>query len=145
MASLILELIDRDDLPCARDSRALNRRQAHSTAAEDRDRRARFDARSVEHRADAGGDAAADQRGAVERNLLGDFHQRVLMHEHVFRVGREVRELANHLALLREPRGVALGAAAPPPCSCIDSDGPTCNPRNSRRKRRGSRSRGRPV
>ena len=29
--------------------------------------------RGVEHRADAGGDAASDQRGAIERHLVGIF------------------------------------------------------------------------
>ena len=53
----------------------------------------------VQHRADAGGDAAADQRGAVERHVVANLHDGVLVHEHPFGIGREVGELIDGLAV----------------------------------------------
>ena len=51
----------------------------------------------AEHRADAGGDAAADERGAVERHVVADLHQRVLVHEHLLGERAAVDELVHRL------------------------------------------------
>ena len=50
-------------------SRACTAGQPDAAATDDRDARARFDARAVAHRADAGHDAAPDQRREVEREV----------------------------------------------------------------------------
>ena len=101
------ELVDRDDLARAGDPRALDCREADAARAEHRDGRAGLDFGGVQHRADAGGDAASDQRGAIERDVLADFHQCVLMQQHLLAVGRNVEELIDWLALLRDARLVA--------------------------------------
>ena len=62
-------------------------------AADHRDRCARLDLRGVNHRADTGGDAAADQCGAVQRHVFADLRHRMLVHQHVFGEGTEVGEL----------------------------------------------------
>ena len=107
---LALELVDRDDLQRARDLRALDRCEAYAAGAEHRDRRAGLDLRGPQHRADAGGDAASDERRAIERDVLADFHDRVLMQQHLLAVRRNVEELVDRLALLREARLVIRGA-----------------------------------
>ena len=48
-----LDGVHRDDHARARDARALDRGEAHAAGAEDRDGRARLDARGVQHRAHA--------------------------------------------------------------------------------------------
>ena len=109
--------VDRDDAARAGDAAALDRREADAAAA-DHDRRvAGPDARGVERRAEAGRDAAADQRRAVERHVGADLHQRVLVHEHALGEGREVRELVQVGSPSFESRGVASGgrAVASPP------------------------------
>ena len=72
-----------------------------------------LDPRGVQHRADARGDAAADQGGAVERHVVVDLHERVLVHEHLLGVGGEVGELVDGLALPRELGRIRLGAHRP--------------------------------
>ena len=58
-----------------------------------RNRRARLDFGGVDHGADAGGDAAADQRGAIERHVGADLHDRVFVHQHAFGERRQIQEL----------------------------------------------------
>ena len=60
--ALQLDRVDREDAAGAGDARALDHGLADAAAADDRDGRARLDLRGVERRADAGGDAAADER-----------------------------------------------------------------------------------
>ena len=50
----------------------------------DRDRRARFDLGRVEDGAHPGHDAAADERGAVQRDVVLDLHHRILVDQHLF-------------------------------------------------------------
>jgi hypothetical protein len=47
---------------------------------------------------------------APAMNIVGDFHQRVFMHQHLFGVGRKIGELPDQLAALRKPRRFAFGA-----------------------------------
>src|SRR2546421_12464935 len=66
--------------------------------------RARLDARGVEHGADAGRHAAADQSPAIERHVVAHLHEAALVDQHLLRVGREVGELVDGRALPRELR-----------------------------------------
>ena len=65
------------------DPRALHDVETDAAATDHRDRVARPHARPVEHRADAGQHRAAEQRGPIERHLLGDGDQGVAVHEHL--------------------------------------------------------------
>src|SRR5271163_983019 len=105
-----LELVDRDDLPRTGDPGTLDCRETDATRTEYRDRRAGLDLGRAQHRADASGDAASDERRAIERDILAAFHDRVLMQQHLLAVGRNVEELVDGLALLREARLVVGGA-----------------------------------
>ena len=105
---LRFELIDGDDHARAGDSRALDRREADAAASENRDGRSGLDARGVEHGAHPGRDAASDERGAVQRHVVADLHQRVFMHQHLLGVRRKVGKLAHRLALERQPGLFAL-------------------------------------
>ena len=58
-----------------------------------------------DHRADAGGDAAADERGLVERHVGPDLHEHVLVHEQLLGEARQVGELV-------APAGRRVAAAA---------------------------------
>ena len=53
----------------------------------------------VEDRAETGGDGAADQRRAIERHLVADLHQGVLVDEHHLGEGREAQELVDRGAI----------------------------------------------
>ena len=98
--------VDRDDAARAGDRRAVDARQADAAAADHRNRRARFDLRGVDHRADAGRDAAADQRRAVERHVGADLHDGVFVHQHVLGERRQVQELEYRLSRLRSAAAV---------------------------------------
>ncbi len=52
----------------------------------------------VDHRAHAGGHAAADQGGAVERHVLADGDAGVLVDQHLLGEGREVQVLVHRPA-----------------------------------------------
>ena len=60
----------------------------------------------VHHRAVAGDDAAADQRREIERHVLADFDDGVLVHQHLLGEGRQVEELVE---LLRARPGQPVG------------------------------------
>ena len=81
-----------------RQRRAVHRRQPDAAAADHRDGAARLDLRRIEHRADAGHHAAADQRGAVQRDARVDLHHGMLVHQHLLGEHREVERLVQHLA-----------------------------------------------
>ncbi len=70
--ALLLARVDGHDLGRPGDARALNRRDADSAAADHSHARSGHHACGVEHRADAGGHAAADQCGDVEGHVIGD-------------------------------------------------------------------------
>src|SRR5204863_7718790 len=71
---LRLELIDRDDLAGAPDARALDDREADAAAAEHRNGLPGLEPRTAQRRADTGQAAAADESGAVQRDLRNDPH-----------------------------------------------------------------------
>jgi hypothetical protein len=52
-------------------------------------------------------DTAADQRRLLERHVVADLHERVLVQEHLLGEAREVRELVDRGAALRDPRRLA--------------------------------------
>ena len=102
--------VDRDDAPGAGDGGAVDGRQADAAAADHRHRAADLDLGGVDHRAEAGGDAAADQRGPVERHVVADFDQGVLVDQHVFGERRQREELVHVAAVLGHARGLAVAA-----------------------------------
>ena len=74
--------VDRDDARRAGDARALDDRLADAAAAEHGDRRSGLHLGRVERRADAGRDAAADQRQLRVRHVGLDLHHRRLVDRH---------------------------------------------------------------
>src|SRR5262249_8698476 len=96
---LVLDDVHRNDHPRSRDAGALDRGEADATGAEHGDRGARRDLGWVERSAYAGRDAAADQRRAVERHVVRNLHDRVLVDEHLLGVAGEVRELVDRRAV----------------------------------------------
>ena len=70
---------------------------------EDRDRRSSFDLGSVEHGANTGGDAAAEQTDLLQRSVLADLGYRDLGQNGVLGEGRGPHVVVDHLALRREP------------------------------------------
>ena len=84
--------------------RPLDDVQADAAAAEHRDARARYHARRVEYRADAGRDRAADQRGTLERDGALDL-------DHILR--RQGGVLGHDPAAGEDIHGVAARIARP--------------------------------
>ena len=99
--------VDRDDAGRAGQARALDGAQADAAAADHRDGLAGPHHGPVEHRAEAGRDAAAEQRGEVERHLRRDPHGRRLVHEQLLREARHVQELVHLGAAAVQPRRLA--------------------------------------
>ena len=93
-------VVDRDDAAGADDCRAIDGRHADTTAADHHHRLPRRHLGGVEHGADAGNDATADQRGAVERHVLADLYDRILVDQHLLGEGRHVEELVDRSGLL---------------------------------------------
>ena len=83
----------------AGDHRALQRRHADAADADDRDVLAGLDLRGVSGRAVAGGHAAADQAGHLERDARVDLHHRGLVHHHVRRERAQQCHREHRLAL----------------------------------------------
>ena len=73
--------------------------------------------RGVHHRADAGGDAAADERGLVERHVGPDLHEQVLVHEQLLGEARQVGELVDGLVAAPQPRRAGRDRRASPTLS----------------------------
>src|ERR1051325_3064001 len=107
---LLREHVDGDDLPGGADPRALDDRQPNAAAAEHRNGLPGLEARAAQRRADPGQDAATDQRGAIERDLRVDPHDRILMQQHLLGIAGDADELAKRRALLREARRRAVRA-----------------------------------
>ena len=95
---------------------ALDDVQADAAEAEDGDVRAGFDLGRIHHRAEAGGDAAADVADLVERRVLADLRERDLRYDGVVREGRCAHVVQQRLAAEREPR-TCRPASAPGPAS----------------------------
>ena len=78
---LVVAQVDGDDRLGAGERGALDAVEADAAAAEHRDRPAGLDTGGVEHRADPGHHAAADQRRLLQRDLLVDRDDHVLGHD----------------------------------------------------------------
>ena len=98
------DAVDGDDAARADDRGGLDRVQPDAAAADHRDGLAGPDLRGVHHRADAGGHAAADERGLVERHVGPDLHEQVLVHEQLLGEARQVHELEHGLIAAPQPR-----------------------------------------
>src|SRR5882672_4250098 len=96
--------VDAHDHVGADHARALQDVEPDAAQAEHDDVGARFDLGGVEHRADAGGDAAADVADLVERRDGADFRQRNLGQHGVVREGRAAHIVVDLLALERKAR-----------------------------------------
>ena len=107
--------VDADDLVGAGHARALDHVQADAAEAEHDDVRARLDLRGVDHRADAGGDAAADVADLVERRVLADLRQRDLRQHGVVRE-RRAAHVVMHLACRRCEKRLVPSGITPLPC-----------------------------
>ena len=79
-----IELVDGDDLACARRQRAEQRRQADAAQAHDGGRTAQLHLRAIDGGADAGQHGAAEQCAYVERQLGVDFDERPARQHGVF-------------------------------------------------------------
>ena len=111
--ALPLDRLDDEDVAGARVDRALQRRHAHAADADDRDVLAGPDVGGAHRRAVAGGHAAADQAGHLERDRRVDLHHRALVHDHVRRERAEQRHREDVLALGLDAEGaVGHGRAA---------------------------------
>src|SRR6266545_5108145 len=82
LRELLLEDVDGDDHAGSGDARALDNRETDAAGAVHRHGRARLDAGRVEHRADSGRHAAADQRPPIERHVVADFDEPVFVDQH---------------------------------------------------------------
>src|SRR5581483_3659021 len=94
--------VDGDDLARAGDRGALYDREADAATPDDGDAGPGLHLRGVQRRAEPGGDATADDRGAIQRVVGIDLHQRVLVDEHLFGEPAQVRELRDGIPGHRE-------------------------------------------
>ena len=97
--------VDADDLVGADHLGALDDVEADAAEAEHDDVGARRHLGGVDHRADAGGDAAADVAALVERRVLADLRHRDLRQHGEVREGRAAHVVIDRLALVAEARG----------------------------------------
>ena len=84
--------------------RSLHDVEPDASAPDHRDGVAGPDAPDVEHRAEAGGDAAAREADDVERDVVGDLDHLGLAHDGLLREGARAHERVDRLAGLVEPR-----------------------------------------
>src|SRR5262249_15429456 len=105
-ASSIVD-VDRDDFLRAGKPRALERSQPDGAAADHHHRIGAPDMSDIERRADAGHHAAADQAGAIERDVRRDHDRLLLLHDAIFAEGTDEHQMLELFAV-RAPR---LGAA----------------------------------
>ncbi len=94
--------VDHDDAFGARHHRALHHRQADPAQPEHRHVLARPHPRGVEHRADAGGDRAAEQAGLVQRCRRMDPGHRDLRQHRVFGEGAGAHVVQQRTPVQRE-------------------------------------------
>src|SRR5581483_11040250 len=100
----LLGEVDRNDPAGAREARADHRAETDEAAAEDDDRGAGLDLRSVQRSADPGREAAGERRAALVRRLRVDDGERDLREHRVLRERRGAHEVTQRLAGAREPR-----------------------------------------
>ena len=97
--------VDADDLVGAHHLRALDHVQADAAQAEDDHVRAGLDLGREDHRADAGGHAAADVADLVEGRILADLGQRDLRRHRVVAEGAGAHVVKDRLAVEAEAAG----------------------------------------
>src|SRR5438094_1416336 len=102
-----------DDHVGAGHARALDDVQPDAAQAEHHDVRARLDLGGVDHRADAGGHAAADVAHLVERRVLADLRQRDFGHHGVVGESRSAHVVEELLAPEREAAAAVWHHALP--------------------------------
>ena len=108
---LVLVDVDGNDGGGPGDASSLERREAHATDAEHRDRRSRLDLGRPKDGAQASGDAAADQRQGLQRKVLLHLDDGALGHQHALGEARQVGELGHGLAALAQTRRGVFGPA----------------------------------
>jgi hypothetical protein len=96
---LVLEQVDGDDLRGASEGSALDDVEADAARPDDGHSGADVHLRGVRDGADAGHDAAADERGHVHGDVVGDVDEGVLMDELALRERRHVGELQHGVAV----------------------------------------------
>ncbi len=120
-SSLKGDRVHRDDRACAGDACSLDRTRPDATASDHDDRLAGLDLGPVDRRAEAGGDAAADERRRLHVGVRLDADQRILVADHLVGEGPElahpvhvratevvaVRPVADHAAAQRRRAEVA--------------------------------------
>src|SRR5437867_3520257 len=102
-AELLRVRVDADDATGAGHDRALDHREADAAEPEDGDRRAGMDPGGVQHSADAGRDAAAEEAHLVERRVGADLRERDLGDDGPFGEGRGPHVMMQHAPTVREP------------------------------------------
>ncbi len=102
-----------DDHLGADQAQALDHVQPDPAQAEHHGARAGLDLRGVDHRADAGGDAAADVADLVERRVLADLRQCDLGQHGEVGEGRGAHIVHHRRPVAREPAGAVGHDAAP--------------------------------
>ncbi len=98
--------VDGNDALCLGHHRALNYRQTNAAEPEHGHRGAGLHLGGIEHRTDAGGDAAAEQADLVQRGFLADLGQGNFRHHGVFGKGAGAHVVVQQFAV----QGKAAGA-----------------------------------
>ena len=83
--------------PAPVDLRPVDRGHADAATADHDNRFSRSDLGRIYHRAISGDDAATDQRCEIQRHVLADFDDRILMHQHLLGERRQIQELVQLL------------------------------------------------
>src|SRR2546425_8656577 len=97
---LLRQHVHGDDLRRAHEPCRLDGVEAHATAAEHGDARARRDLGAVPHRAGAGEDTAAHEADDVERRVPANRDDALLEHHRARRVARHLEEVMERLTTL---------------------------------------------
>ena len=105
--------IDADNLPGTDHARSLDHIQADPAEAEHGHRRTFLDPGGIDHRADPGGDPAADVADLVERRVLADFGERDFRQHGKIGERRTAHVMVDHLAVQRKTAGSVRHYAAP--------------------------------
>ena len=100
--------IDRHHGTRARKSRALHGRKADSTAPDHHHGVAIGDGVEIERRARAGHHTAADQAGAIKRNLLRHHNRLLVRHDAVFAERTEIHQVLQAAAVAQHRPAVAV-------------------------------------
>src|SRR6185312_10322213 len=96
--------VDGDNHPRPADAGTLDSTEPDAAAAEHGHRATGLDLRRIQHCADACSYAAADQREAVEGDIITHLHHSVLVDKHLFGKARQLCKLANRRPVPRKSR-----------------------------------------